>query len=271
MLKRFTLFIALLLCSRVLFAGDDADSLKQRPALLVNHVDSLRKQLELTAADSLKGPAYIRIAEEYIRFDTISNKKLRREYQEAAISNTMSALHYFSRYNDSVGLRRCFDNLAKVYHAQKKYPQAKWFVLQSNGISRAFNDNPGIIESLLELASVKSDIKDYTLAMRDLDEALGISSQKHYAQLESQVQLHYALLYNTMKNYSKAAIAMKRHTAIDDSIRKAEEAVMIARQKIADSIELAKKKAYMTGNSVPYALNLSKKQPILPYSWLSSF
>ena len=52
-------------------------------------------------------------------------------------------------------------------------------------LSRAKNDNPNIIASLLELASIKTDIKDYTLAMRDLNEALSISSKNHYPKLES--------------------------------------------------------------------------------------
>ena len=271
MLKRFTLFITFLFCSYLLFAAGDADSLKQRPALLVNHVDSLKKQLDQITADSLKGPAYIRIADEYLKFDTISNKKARSEYQNAAIGNTLSALHYFSRYSDSAGLRICFDHLARIYHEQKRYTQAKWFVLQSNGISRAFNDSPGIIASLLELASIKREIQDYTLAMRDLDEALSIAAKKHYPQMESQVQLGYAMLYNAMKNPAKVAVSLKRHTAIDDSIKKAEEIIMLARQRAADSAELAKKKLYLTGSSVPYAFSFSKKQPLLPYSYLSSF
>lgn len=271
MLKNFTLFIGLFLCSQLLFAGDDADSLKQRPALLVNHIDSLKKQLELTTGDSLKGPIYIRIASEYIQFDTVSNKKIRREYEEAAISYTMSALHNFSRYNDSLGLRTCFDHLAKIYHAQKKYPQAKWFILQSNDISRAFNDNPGIVESLLELASIKADIKDYTLAMRDLNEALTISSKKHYPQLESLVQLNYAMLYDHMKNYSKADLAMKRRAAIDDSVKKAEEAVMLAKQRTIDSLLAAQKKSYLISSKGPYTSNSLKRPAILLYSYLSSF
>jgi len=271
MLKSFTLFIAFFLCTQLLFAAGDADSLKQRPALLVNHIDSLKKQLELTTADSLKGAFYIRIADEYIRFDTISNKATRHEYQEAAISNTMLALHNFSRYNDSLGLRICFDHLAKIYHAQKKYPQAKWFILQSNGVSRAFNDNPGIVESLLELASIKADIKDYTLAMRDLNEALTISSKKHYRQLESLVQLNYAMLYDHMKNYSKADLAMKRHVAIDDSVKKAEEAVMLAKQRTTDSLLAAQKKSYLISSRGPYTISSSKKPAILLYSYSSSF
>jgi hypothetical protein len=270
MLKKLLLFTIILFCSQLLFAADDADSLKQRPALLVNHIDSLKKQLA-SASDSLKAPIYIRIASEYIQFDTISNKKIRRGYQDAAISNTMSALHYFSRFDDSVGLRICFDHLAKIYHAQKKYPQAKWFILQSNGISRAFNDDPGIIASLLELASIKADIKDYSLGMRDLNEALNISSKKHYPQLESQVQLSYSMMYDKMKNYGKATIALNRHTAIDDSIKKAEEVAMLAKQKAIDSLLAAQKKSYLISSKGPYMTNSSKKPATLLYSYLSSF
>ncbi len=242
--KRFILFIPFILCGHLLLAAGKTDSLKQKVDISLNNIDSLKKQIRLATNDSLKGPIYSRIAAQYLDYDTITNKKTRLEYQEAVLSNTYSALHFYSRYNDTVGLRLCFDNLAKVYHAQKEFAQAKWFILQSNTLSRAINDNPNIITSLLELASIKADIKDYTLAMRDLNEALTLSSKKHYPQLESQVQLSYAMLYANMKNPAKADIAMKRHVAIDDSIKKAEETALLAKQKIEDSIEAAKKSLF---------------------------
>jgi hypothetical protein len=248
LVKKFILIIPFILYASIIFAADKTDSLKQKPAVLHNSIDSLKKQLLLTTIDSLKGPMYTQIASQYLKYDTISNKKIRLEYQEAAISNTLSALHYYSKYHDTTGLRICFNNLAHVYRAQKKYPQAKWFVLQSNSISRAQNDNQNIITSLLELASIKSDIKDYTLAMRDLNEALVLSSKNHYPQQESQVQLNYAMLYNNMKNPAKAAIALKRHGDIDDSIKRAEEATLLAKQIMSDSMQMAKKKAYITNS-----------------------
>jgi tetratricopeptide (TPR) repeat protein len=269
--KRFILFICFILCSHLLFAAGKTDSLKQRIDISLNNIDSLKKQLRLTTIDSLKGPIYSRIASQYLNYDTITNKKTKLEYQEAALSNTYLALHFYSRYNDTVGLRLCFDNLAKVYHAQKKYAQAKWFILQSNTLSRTINDNQNIIISLLELASIKSDIKDYSLAMRDLNEALTLSSKKHYPQLESQVQVSYAMLYSDMKNLAKAAVAMKRHVAIDDSIKKAEEAVLLAKQRAEDSLEAAKKKAYLISSKKPYAFSSSKKPDSLQYLLLSSF
>jgi len=270
-IKKLIIFILLLLSWELLFATDNADSLKQSPIAMIRQVDSLKKQLQLTVADSLKGALYTQIASQYLKFDTIRNKKLRYEYQEAAISNTMSAIHYYSRFNDTTGLRISFDNLAKVYHAQKKYPQAKWFILQSNTLAREKNDRPNIINSLLELASIKSDIKDYTLAMRDLNEALQLSSKNHLPQLESRVQLGYAMLYTSMKNPVKSAIALKRHLAIDDSIKKAEEALLAARIRTADSSQQVKKKDYMNSSRGPYIARYSAKPGTLPFLSLSSF
>lgn len=262
--KRFAPIILLVICSHVLFAADDKiDSLKQQTSAI--SIDSLKKQLKLTVYDSLKGPIYTQIATQYLKYGGINDKKKRTEYQDEAIRNTLSAIHFYSKYNDTTGLRISFDNLAKVYHAQKKYPQAKWFILQSNTLSRARYDDPNIIASLLELASIKSDIKDYTLAMRDLDEALQLSAENHYSQQESEVQLRYAMLYNTMKNYTKASVAMKRHKIIDDSIKRSEEARMMAQLRITDSIEMAKKKGYMISSNRPYMLSLSKRLASLEF------
>jgi tetratricopeptide (TPR) repeat protein len=244
----FTISIFLLFAaSKLLAAPADADTLKQQ--LLVT-------------SDSLKAPLYTKIAAEYLNYDTISNKKEKLSYQDLAIENTLSAIHYYSKYDDTTGLRLSFDNLAMVYHAQKKYSQAKWFILQSNTLSRAKNDVPNIISSLLVLASIKSDIKDYSLAMRDLNEALQLSSANHFVRTESGVQQSYALLYTHMKNYTKAAIALRRHNFIDDSIRRSEEAQLMAKLNTADSLQ-HKKKVYLTSNRRNYRSNSSKRMALL--------
>jgi hypothetical protein len=85
------------------------------------------------------------------------------------------------------------------------------------------------------------EIKDYSLAMSDLNEALKLSAAHHYARAESSVQESYALLYSHLKNYTKEAIALKRHNFIDDSIRKAEEAQLIAKLNVQDSVQTKKK------------------------------
>lgn len=232
MRKFITIAIILLFSTAKLWAASPVDTVKQ-PISIVS--------------DSLKGPIYTHIAATYLRYDTVKTKKKKQEYQEKALTYTMCALHYYSRYNDTTGMRTSFYNMAKVYHAQRKYTQAKWFILQADNFSRAKNDVPNLINSLLELASIKSDIKDYSLAMRDLNEALVLSVNNHYSRNESAVQESFAILYTRTQDYNKAAVALKRHNFIDDSIRKSEEAALIAQAKAKDSVQ-TKKKLYLSNN-----------------------
>jgi tetratricopeptide (TPR) repeat protein len=160
-------------------------------------------------------------------------------------------LHYYSHYNDSTGLRISFNTLATVYLAQKKYAQAKWFILQSNTLSRAKNDIPNIISSLVVLANIKMAIKDYDLALGDLTEAQKLSVNNRLARTESVVLQNLAMLYTRTGDYDKAAVALKRHNLVDDSIRRSEQAALIARIKAQDSLNL-KKKFFMASNWAPY-------------------
>jgi tetratricopeptide (TPR) repeat protein len=215
------------------------DSVKQTlpsPTIL----DSLKQQLN-QVNDSSKAGVYTQIAATYLNYDTISNKKTKLYYQDEALAYTLLALHGYSRYNDTIGLLVTYNNLSKVYRSQKKYSQAKWFILQSNTISRIKNDVPNIISSLMELAGIKMDIKDYSLAMTDLNEALKLSAVNHYPKAESAVQQNYALLYSRLKDYTKEAIALKRHNDIDDSIKKAELAQLTAKLNAQDSVQSKKK------------------------------
>jgi len=213
-------------------------------------LDSLKQKLQLTN-DSLKGPIYTQIAAQYLNYDTIANRHVRYYYQSEALNYTMLALHTYSGINDSLGLRTCYNNLSKIYRSQRKYVQAKWFILQSNTISRQKNDVPNIITSLIELSAIKSDIKDYKLAMRDLKEALNLAIKNADPKNESAVQVGFAGLYRHMKDYEKATIAIKRHEFLDDSIlHKAEEdrlALITKKDSVIIKKQVAiivKKKAY---------------------------
>ena len=250
---RKTILLLIFLCSSYsLFANAmriDSLSTQDQSTSNLNTIDSLKKELGNVTDDSLKASLYSKIAAQYLKYDSTANKREHHTYQNEAISNTLSAIHHYSKYDDSVGLRNSFDVLAKVYHIQHKYIQAKWFIIQSNSISRVMNDNPNIIASLLEMASIKADIKDYKLAIRDLNEALSISSKNHMPKLEADVQLHYAMFYNVTRNTEKAAAAMKRYTAINDSIRRDNEARTLAKLKTTDSLQQVKKKVYMSSNN----------------------
>lgn len=121
-----------------------------------------------------------------------------------AIEYIMKGLHVYSRYRDSIGLRQTFDHLALVYHLQKKYVQAKWFYIQSNSLSRDLKDTSNIIHSLLALAAVKSDIKDYSMADRDLHEAIALVKSRPGINTQIEV-LKVAEVYYSKKGDTKMA------------------------------------------------------------------
>jgi tetratricopeptide (TPR) repeat protein len=241
-MKKLLIFIVIISCGfkAAAFSSEPDSSIqKVQPALTV--LDSLQQQLTLTTNDSLKSGIYAQVAAEYLKYDKLTDKKTKLAYQTNALNYTYLALHSYSKYNDTTGLRVCFDNLSKIYRSQKKYSQAKWFILQSNSLSRIKNDVPNIMASLITLANIKMEIKDYKLALRDLNEALQLSTVNHYPKTESAVQESYALLYSHLKNYPKEAQALKRHDFIEDSIRKAEIAQLMAKSSKQDSVQAKKK------------------------------
>ncbi len=240
------------------------NSLKRQ--IKVMSADSLKHELKINKYEDLKLPLYTELASRYLNYDTISNRRIRLNYQNEAINYTMLALHKYSKLNDTVGLRTSFDNLAKVYFAQKKHSQAKWFILQSNTISRAKKDTLNIVLSLVTLSAIKADIKDYKLAMKDLNDALRLSRKNHLPKLESGVLINYALLYSRLKNYPAEAVMLKKRDSVEDKIRKDEEARLVARTITIDSLKsdeadslASKKKVYTFTIKKLYKSSSSRK------------
>ena len=271
MLKHILFFILLpLLFAANVFAFDKADSLKQKLNIISYRVDSLQKKLEYSS-DSSKGKIYTTIALQYLKADTNRDKKTHDRYLESALNNTMKALHFYSKYNDSTGLRLCFDQLAFIYHKQQKFAQAKWFILQSNTLSRERNDVLQIISSLLVLADIKRDIGDYSLAKRDLYEALTLSAKNRLPEQASQVQLQLAGLYSKLNEPLKSALAFNRHLKIDDSLNKARLKLLAIQMHKEALLAAAKKKVFLTGNSRQIVSGSSKTTGSLAYLSFSSF
>ncbi|WP_214070516.1 hypothetical protein [Mucilaginibacter sp. dw_454] len=237
-MKRLTILVITLLFGLKSFALSlPADSASRQPMPMTTNIDTLKQLLQITTSDTVKSAIYTQLAAQYLNYDNLDSKT-KKAYQAQALTYTYQALHLYSGMNDTIGLRTSFDALARVYRSQRKYPQAKWFILQSNTLSRAKKDVPNIMASLLVLANIKMEIKDYTLAMRDLNEALTLSKENHYAKDESKVQDGYVLLYTHLKNYSKADIAAKRRDFINDSLLKGEQRLLA---KAQDTLQVKKK------------------------------
>jgi tetratricopeptide (TPR) repeat protein len=228
------------------------EQIKLARILQINDLDSLKLELKTATVDTIRALLYSRIAAKYIDDDTLSDPNKLFRYQNAAINYTILAIHEYSLYNDSVGLRDSYTNLSKVYYAQRKYTEAKWFILQSNTLSRARKDTPNVISSLIKLAAIKSEIKDYTLAMGDLNEALQLSINNHTPKTELDVLKSFALLYSNQQDYPKEEAVLKRRDSLVDSLRRADEAQLAraaALKKKQDA--LTKKKQYLASLKKP--------------------
>ena len=136
-----------------------------------------------------------------------------------ALAHIDNALHIYSRYRDTTGIRQSFDNLAFVYHLQKKHSQEKWYILQSNTLSRTICDTPGIINSLIKLAAVKRDIKDYSLAVQDLNEAAYLSQQIKDPDHHLITLQNLAEVYTKSGDLKNEAIVLNRIDHFKDSIK----------------------------------------------------
>ena len=137
-----------------------------------------------------------------------------------AINLIMSGLHTYARFRDTIGLRETFDNLALVYHLQKKYVQAKWFYIQSNTFSRQLKDTTNIINSLIALSKVKLEIKDKDLAENDLQQALALAKSQPAIQQQIKVDSVLSQFYIQTGNNKKGSLYIKRIAFINDSITK---------------------------------------------------
>jgi len=74
-----------------------------------------------------------------------------------------------------------FSDLADLYILQNRFSEAKWYLLQSNAISREQNDDRHTIVNLLNLATIKFAIGQAELAKIDLQEAHDIANAKGFA------------------------------------------------------------------------------------------
>jgi hypothetical protein len=226
-MKRIFILICFLAATSLVRASNDA-------------LDSLKQKLQNTKNDTLKGAICTQIAGEYLKFDTIINRNIRNYYQTEAIHWSLTALQNYSFYEDTLGMRRSFDDLAKVYVAQHKYSQAKWFLLQSTNISRKRKDVRSTITSLIKLANVKMNNKETKLALRDMNEALNLSIKNKLTRSEALVQQNYVYFYNRLDDIEKGNLASKRLVELNEQIKKADEAKALAAAMPKDSVAVKK-------------------------------
>ncbi len=167
-------------------------------AVKANTIDSLKQKLQLTTDDSQKAVIYSQMAELYLNDVNSTNAYTKRISQENAVNVTMQAMRLYYRHNDTTGLIGSYRNLAKGYRSQRKFAQAKWFILQANTLSREQKSTTDIINTLVDLAAIKMDINDFNLAKRDLKEAHLLAVKNNLTACDSLVKIGFSRLYTVI-------------------------------------------------------------------------
>ena len=184
------------------------------PAQVDAKADSIAKaqfiKQKLAKADSLNTIAL-----------TITANSSEPEQLNNALSYVMQGLHIYSSFNNSNGLMRCFDNLGVIYRKEKKYTQAKWFILQANNVARLQKDTVSIIHSLIALAAVKTDINDIKLAKRDVNEIYQLVNNNKSVARKLTLLQDIGAFYRTRGDSLLALVADKRIITLKDSVERA--------------------------------------------------
>jgi len=167
-------------------------------AVKANPIDSLKQKLQLTTDDSTKAIIYSQMAECYLSNINSTNAYTKRVSQENAVNVTMQAMRLYYKHNDTTGLIGSYRNLSIGYRSQRKFAQAKWFILQANTLARQQKSAPDIISTLVDLAAIKMDINDFNLAKRDLKEAHLLAVKNKMIERDSLVKVGFSRLYTVI-------------------------------------------------------------------------
>jgi hypothetical protein len=90
------------------------------------------------------------------------------EAQEAIIMRSAQHHMRFREYDEA---SYEFTQLAELYIKQNRFSEAKWYLLQSNSITRQQADDMHTIVNLEDLAMVKANLGDLLQSEQDLNEA----------------------------------------------------------------------------------------------------
>jgi hypothetical protein len=102
-------------------------------------------------------------------------------YLELAEKSVMKNAQHNMRFHIYDLASYNFSDLAQLYMQQNRLSEAKWYLLQSNSISRQQNDDKHTIANLMNLAMVKAGMGEMTLAQQDLAEAKQIATTRLWA------------------------------------------------------------------------------------------
>jgi hypothetical protein len=107
---------------------------------------------------------------------------------EAAENVVMKQAQHNMRFRIYADASYNFSELAHLYIQQNRLSEAKWYLLQSNNISRDQRDDKHTILNLIDLATIKVVLGEYVLAQEDLVEAQDLTNTSGYKEYLAEIE-----------------------------------------------------------------------------------
>ena len=107
---------------------------------------------------------------------------------DAAEDVIMKSAQHHMRFREYDEASYEFTTLAELYIKQNRFSEAKWFLLQSNSITRPQADDRHTITNLMDLAMVKANLGDLLQSQQDLDEAHQLAMAQGYTQCVTDIE-----------------------------------------------------------------------------------
>src|ERR1700712_4844206 len=139
-----------------------------------NKISFKKKHIILPELQPAKGHHFVN-ANTTLKLNSIAVQPLILETCEYTLESTSKMVMEMAKHNMRFRVYNDasynFSDLAALYVKLRRLSEAKWYLLQSNNISRQENDDKHTISNLVSLAAIKIDIGDIPSAKADLREA----------------------------------------------------------------------------------------------------
>jgi len=125
---------------------------------------------------------------------------------EMAEDVVMTEAKHHMRFREYKQASYNFSDLSDLYILQNRFSEAKWYLLQSNEISRSLKDDRHTIANLLTLAAIKINLGEAGLAKTDLQEAYTLANANGFTVDASAIDKRISDLQVNKLNSQKAVL-----------------------------------------------------------------
>ncbi len=141
---------------------------------------------------------------------------------EEALTSYKSLEKIYEKVNDKRGLGDCWMGIGKIYSVKNQYQNAVNYFTKALNLFRQLDFKEEIVSASENLGLAYTKMNNSGAGYPLINESLSIASKMHSSKLISESLGFVAEYYELTGKFDSALIFLKRHHALNDSIREAE-------------------------------------------------